>query len=247
VDYLGVASGQTSDVANEYGIQAVSDGETQEYKVGSALPPVDSWLESLAGPTLGWLRAVLTSPTIVQGKSYIDNPLRRLFAPRAGQRVVVKPDSITLYGAGRSYGPHPEDFEAVSAVYDASSSKITLTMSEERGGVSVPLTLLFHYRPDQGFAPIHEVVEDRNSRIKDFYWRLWFGDDLKMPSLESRQVFEGPEITVDAQEIERFCSVVKNEGEVFKSTRSGKVQAPLDFAIVTGWQVSSYIRGISFL
>jgi fatty acid synthase subunit beta len=148
-----------------------------------------------------------------------------------------------LYGAGRSFGPHPEDFEAVNAHFNADSSNISLTIFEERAGVSVPLKLEFLYRPDQGFAPVHEVADGRTSRIKDFYWRLWFGDELSMPKLEARQTFEGPETTVDTQEIERFCSVVQNDGEAFKSVRNGKVQAPLDFAIVTGWQVCAVARG----
>ena len=43
-------------------------------------------------------------------------------------------------------------------------------MDEKRNGVAVPLHLEFIYRPDQGFAPIHEVVEGRTTRIKDFSW-----------------------------------------------------------------------------
>lgn len=237
VDYLG--SSIPTPPATQGITKSSSEGVT-EYTVGKSVPSLDAWLETLSGPTVGWLRALLTSSTIVQGKAYIDNPLRRLFAPREGQRVVIeggdKPTSITLYGAGRSFGPHPADFEAVRAVFDASSSKIALTMNEERNGVSVPLELEFQYRPDQGFAPIHEIAEGRNKRIKDFYWRLWFGDDLAMPALESRQVFEGPETRVEAAEVERFCAVVRNEGEAFKTARNGTVQAPLDFAIVTGWQ-----------
>lgn len=239
VDYLGAsATTKANSVCAENGVSVSADKGHAEYHIGSTVPPLNSWLECLTASSDGWLKALLTSPTVVQGKSYIDNPLRRLFAPRAGQKVVVDAASasITLYGAGRSFGPHPEDFEAVKAQFDASSSKISLTICEERGGVSVPLSLEFLYRPDQGFAPIHEVVEGRTARIKDFYWRLWFGDELSMPKLEARQAFEGPETTVQAAEIERFCSVVRNEGEAFKSARNGKVQAPLDFAIVTGWQ-----------
>ncbi len=189
------------------------------------------------------MRALLTSPTIVQGKNYIDNLLRHLFALRHDQKAIIsqKTPSITLYGASRSFGPHPADFDAVHTQFDAASSRISLTINEERGSVAVPLSLEFLYRPDQGFAPIHEVVEDRNTRIKDFYWRLWFGDDLEMPGLDSRQTFEGPEISVDVEEVERFCSVVKNEGKAFKSACNGQVQVPLDFAIVTGWQVSATI------
>jgi fatty acid synthase subunit alpha, fungi type len=125
----------------------------------------------------------------------------------------------------------------LSAVYNVSSSKIILTISEECVGVSIPLTFLFHYY--RNFAPIHDLVEDRNSHIKDFYRHLWFGDDLSMPPLEWYQDFEGPEVIAGTEEIERFCSFVKNEGEFFEPTRSEKVQAPLDFAIVTSWQVCS--------
>ena len=39
------------------------------------------------------------------------------------------------------------------------------------------------------------------------------------------------------KDVERFCAVVGNQGEAFKTARSGKVQAPMDFAIVTGWKV----------
>jgi fatty acid synthase subunit beta len=243
VDYLGGTARKTYLNCEENGIKVEERDLEVEFKIGSSLPSLDCWLDCLSGPSVGWLRALLTSPTIVQGKNYIDNPLRRLFAPRHDQKAIVsqKPPSITLYGAARSFGPHPADFEAIHAQFDAASSRISLTINEERGGVAVPLSLEFLYRPDQGFAPIHEVVEDRNTRIKDFYWRLWFGDDLEMPELDSRQTFEGPEIRVDVEEIERFCSVVRNEGEAFKSARNGQVQAPLDFAIVTGWQVSAMI------
>lgn len=242
IDYIGGTTPLSPSIIKKHGIEVATDEEITEYKFGTSLPLLNCWLECLAGPSFGWKRALLTSQTIVQGNGYVDNPIRRLFAPRAGQKVVVVDSdspSITLYGAGRSFGPHPEDFKAVEAQFDSSNGHISLTVFEERGGVSVPLSLKFHYRPDQGFAPIHEVVEDRNTRIKDFYWRLWFGDDREMPTLKSRQTFEGPETRVEASEIERFCAVVKNDGEAFKTVRSDAVQAPLDFAIVTGWQVSN--------
>jgi fatty acid synthase subunit alpha, fungi type len=248
VDYLGGSVAKVSSVCADNGVTVASNGETTEYKIGLTVPPLDAWLDCLTSSSDGWLKALLTFPTIVQGKSYIDNPLRRLFAPRVGQKAVVNAasSSVTLYGAGRSFGPHPEDFESVNAEFDAESSKIFLTMFEERAGVSVPLQLEFLYRPDQGFAPIHEVADGRTSRIKDFYWRLWFGDELSMPKLESRQTFHGPETTVEAREIERFCSVVLNDGEAFKSVRNGKVQAPLDFAIVTGWQVRAFVWEVRY-
>ena len=65
---------------------------------------------------------LVTSNIIVQGTSYIDNPLHRILAPRTGQKIVVKysgstPASITVYGAARSYGNHIQGFKALEIIY----------------------------------------------------------------------------------------------------------------------------------
>jgi len=78
-------------------------------------------------------------------------------------------------------------------------------------------------------------------RIKEFYWKLWYGDSSVMPTLDIRDTFTGPDITIDAASVERFCGVVGNQGEFFKTVRNAEVKAPMDFAIVTGWQVCRII------
>jgi len=238
VGYIGGSAPRTTSICVENGVQVQQTDNVFEYQIGSQIPDFASWLECISGPSVGWLRALLTTPVVVQQQSFIDNPLKRLFAPRKGQKVVVNHSeaTISLYGAARSFGPHPADFKAAEANFESSSGQIKVTVNEERKGVSIPLTLIYTYRPDQGYAPIHEVMEGRTTRIKDFYWRLWFGEDEEMPHLDSKQVFEGPEVTIDATEIECFCAVVRNDGEAFKSARTENVRAPLDFAIVTGWQ-----------
>ena len=89
--------------------------------------------------------------------------------------------------------------------------------------------------------PIHEVSEDRNTRIKQFYWMLWFGDNEVLPEIDVRATYSGPEVKIDAAAIRSFCGIVGNQGEVYKHVRVDEVQAPMDFAIVTGWQVSRAI------
>jgi len=37
--------------------------------------------------------------------------------------------------------------------------------------------------------------------------------------------------------VERFCAVVGNQDPSFKTAWNPEVKAPMDFAIVTGWQV----------
>ncbi|KZT29627.1 fatty acid synthase [Neolentinus lepideus HHB14362 ss-1] len=216
-------------------------GEKSIYRLGSVLPEASVWLETLAGPLLSWLKALLTANIVVQGTSYIDNPLKRLFAPRVGQTVTLiseqgTPVSITLQGAARSYGKHQELFTAVEARYDASQKLITVTMNEDVAGTTVPLELRFDYIPSLGYAPIHEVMGDRNQRIKSFYWKLWFSPDATMPALDIRQTFTSPEVTITGSAIERFCAVIGNQTENFKPARTEKVMAPMDFAMVTGWK-----------
>ena len=239
VDYIGAKpSADKSGLVSE-----TVEGNVRTLKVGKSVPSTDDWLEVLAGANVSWLRAALTTTNVVQGTSYMNNPFRRVFTPRSGQTVQIVSESgivksVSVYGAARSFGPHPADFKAVELSYDAATRRITLVMNEERRGVSVPLHLNFLYKPEMGFAPIHEIVEGRNTAIKDFYWRLWFGDDQTLPDLALDTNFTCPETAVDAQTIQRFCDVVGNQGESFKSVRSEKVMAPMDFAIVMGWQVS---------
>ncbi len=194
----------------------------------------------------GWpsaqLRALVCSKTIVQGTSYIDNPIRRLLAPRPSQKVVVSPinslpRSVTVFGAARSFGVHNKDFLVVKIKFDSDSELISVAAFKERRGASVPLSLQFQYKPSMGFAPIHEIASGRNTRIKEFYWKLWYGDDSSLPTLDIHDTFSGPEVTIEADEIEQFCAVVGNQEESFKAIRNDNVQAPMDFAIVTGWQV----------
>jgi fatty acid synthase subunit alpha len=62
-----------------------------------------------------------------------------------------------------------------------------------------------------------------------------------MPTLDIRETFSGPDITIAAASVERFCGVVGNPDEFFKTVQNAEVKAPMDFAIVAGWQVCHII------
>jgi hypothetical protein len=155
-DYLFIAS---------TGSQKVEVGGEVTYMLDESLPEPSSWLETLAGPDLSWLRALLTSVTIAQGTSYIDNPIRRLLAPRPYQKVVVSPTSVIVRGAVRSFGSHKDGFKVVVILYKPSSGHIF----GECRGVSLPPILYFKYKLSMGSAPIHEIADGCNERIKQFY------------------------------------------------------------------------------
>ena len=242
IDYLAV---QPKTVPKSLpGVTRTEAGNTVTFNFGSQLPETQIWFQTLAGLELNWLFALVSFPTIVQGTSYVDNALRRILAPRAGQKVVVKyagslPLSLTVYGAARSYGRHIPTFKALSIVFNPETKLIDLTLFEERQNAAVPLSLQFQYRPSQGFAPIHEIATGRNERIKKFYWKLWYGDDEELPDIDIHENFVGPEVAIKSSDVEQFCAIVGNQGESFKIARNNDVQAPMDYAIVTCWKVIS--------
>lgn len=246
VDYLGAHPAVVGeDITFAYGVKRVETANETSFTFGEMLPELSPWLDALAGPQLSWLRAFVTSPTIVQGRAYIDNPIRRLLTPRSGQKVVIGlngavPSSLTVYGGARSYGDHGAAFKAIQVQFNTDTKLIDLTMFEDRQNASVPLHLQFEYKPSMGYAPIHEIAVGRNSRIKEFYWKLWYGDDETLPDIDIRDTFSGPEITIEAAAVERFCAVVGNQDESFQTARNSEVKAPMDFAIVTGWKVCEH-------
>ncbi|KAG1876139.1 hypothetical protein C8R48DRAFT_669334 [Suillus tomentosus] len=148
VDYLAPVPEETETPDSVYEETATS----VTYTVGDIIPDTKEWLQALSGSELGWLKALLTSDTIVQGTAYIDNPLQRALAPRRGQKVVIGMEK----GAGRSHGTHKPDFKAVEIQYTASSNLIDVTFYEDRRDVSVPLALQFKYVPSTG--QLQEIV-----------------------------------------------------------------------------------------
>ena len=170
IDYLGP---QLEALPRLTGMERIVARDSVTYTLGDNLPDVSPWLETLAGPDLNWLRALLTSVTIVQGTSYINNPIRRLLVPRRGQKVVVSPTSLNVYGAARSHGPHKDGFKAVDILYSSSSGRIDITIFKEHCNVSVLLSLHFKYKPSMGSMPIHRRSEPLYQAIllETMVWR----------------------------------------------------------------------------
>lgn len=68
-------------------------GEKHIYTINGVLPPTGEWLDTLAGPKLGWLQAFLSNVSITHGAQTLPNPVKRVLAPRHGQRVELSIDA----------------------------------------------------------------------------------------------------------------------------------------------------------
>lgn len=164
IEYLG----GVSSITNKLVASEVSTPTEKVYLTGdsdAALPQEDEWFQTISGASFNWLRALITSPFVIQGKKFSDNPLARILRPRAGQKVTVSSNShgqITslkvqdkrLWSASGKTEDYVTSVEATN-----SGSNIDVTLYEKRGDDYVPLKLHFLYKPEFGYAPIHEVMD----------------------------------------------------------------------------------------
>jgi len=81
------------------------------------------------------------------------------------------------------------------------------------------------------FTPIHEIAEGQNIRFIGSCGMVMMRNYLT--SMSTTLLLVRKWLSMSGI-IEKFCTVV---GESFKSARNTDVMAPMDFAIVTGWQV----------
>ncbi|KAJ2824964.1 fatty acid synthase alpha subunit Lsd1, partial [Coemansia erecta] len=204
----------------------------------SQLPETEAWLETLAGGELSWLRALLTTPVVVQDRTYTSNMAKRVLRPRVGQVVKVKvqnglPQALEVIDASGT--------TALDISIDADNLVRVNMFSAPRGPVCT-LELLFRYQAAMPYAPIHEVMEGRNERIKRFYAQVWFeksadGESV-IPVDDPDFEFTHADELIRKEDIRQFCLVVGNQSDRYVEHTGGVVYAPMDFAGRACWPMT---------
>ena len=243
IEYFGGKLIETEEPSDLEGLVVSEDGHKNTYRLSSSptatMPSIESWLSLLAGPSRGWRHALFTSEVVVQGKKYQTNPMKRIFAPVRGLFVEIQyPDEPTKTSIIVREQPRHNHFQDVIEVKFDGKSEITVSMIKDTTALGQPvsLPLRFVYRPEAGYAPIHEVMDGRNDRIKEFYWRAWFGNDTLDLDGDVHSQFDGGKTTITSSEIHDFVHAVGNTGEAFVDRPGKDMLAPMDFAIVVGWK-----------
>ena len=243
VEYFGGKLIETEIPFDVEGLTVSVDVNKNMYRLSTSpsvqLPSLDSWLSLLAGPNRNWRYALLQSDVIVQGQKYQTNPIKNIFAPARGLFVEIRnPNDPSKTVIVVKEQPRPNRYVDVIEVKLVGENEIVVNMIKDTTalGKSVALPLRFIYRPEAGYAPIHEVMEGRNDRIKEFYWRAWFGDEtLDLDALVTSK-FDGGNATITSEAINEFVHAVGNTGEAFVDRPEKIMYAPMDFAIVVGWK-----------
>lgn len=245
LEYFGGAYAEADDASqlDVDGLTILKDDNKHTYRLSSsataALPTTESWLALLAGPKRSWKHALFKSEIFVQGQKFQTNPIRRIFTPVRGLRVDVQNPNEPAKTVINVYEqPRPNQYVKVIDVKLQDKNRIVVNMIKETTAVGKPvsLPLIFTYHPETGYAPIREVMEDRNDRIKEFYWRAWFGDEAVDLDAPVTGKFDGGKATITGEAINDFVHAVGNTGEAFVDRHGKEVYAPMDFAIVVGWK-----------
>ncbi|KAH9897169.1 beta subunit of fatty acid synthase [Xylariomycetidae sp. FL2044] len=243
VEYFGGKLIETEAPLDIEGLTVSEEANKNTYRLSSsaavALPSVESWLALLAGPQRGWRHALFTSEVLVQGQKYQTNPMKRIFAPVRGLFVEIHHpnDPAKTSIIVREQPRHNHYVDVIEVKLDG-ASEIVVNMTKETTALGKPLSLplRFTYHPEAGYAPIHEVMEGRNDRIKEFYWRAWFGKErLDLDALVTSK-FDGGTTTITKEDINDFVHAVGNTGDAFVDRPGKEMFAPMDFAIVVGWK-----------
>ncbi|KAI9713282.1 MAG: beta subunit of fatty acid synthetase [Chrysothrix sp. TS-e1954] len=220
-----------------------SQGEQTTYRISSVptatLPDIDSWMAILAGRTYSWRHAFFTSDVFIQGQRFQTNPMRRVLAPTHGMVVEIMhpndPSKTSILVKEPWIGTK---YMNTIEIKTTGEQEILVNLFEPRTALGKPvaLPLAFRYHPETGYAPIREVMEERNDHIKQFYYNVWFGNEKCPFDTPVTSRFDGGQATITNEAINDFVHAVGNTGEAFVVRPGKEVFAPMDFAIVVGWK-----------
>lgn len=243
MEYFGGKLLEASDEISVEGMTVEDDGDKITYRFSATpnaiMPDVESWMSILAGRAYSWRHAFFTADVFIQGQKFQTNPMPRIFAPTHGMIVEVsdpKDPEKTVITVKEPW--HGSDDNVTVEIKAEGKHEISFKMFEPRTatGSTVSLPFKFTYHPETGYAPIREVMEGRNERIKEFYYQIWFNESTVPFDTPVTSTFEGGSATVTSGAINDFVYAVGNTGEAFVDRPNKEVLAPMDFAIVVGWK-----------
>ena len=244
IEYFGGKPIETAEIFEVEGLNILEKPDKIVLSIPRAantnLPDRDIWTQLLAGKCRSWRYAFFTADVFVQGQRFQTNPMSRIFAPSRGMVVEINnpnnPSDTTIDIREPADGSRLRHTVHVGL---QGAKEILVEMIEDRtvSGKPVSLPLKFTYHPETGYAPIREVMQSRNDKIKEFYYKVWFGENEKVPFEQSvTSTFQGGRAKITSEAINDFVHAVGNTGEAFVDRPGKEVLAPMDFAIVVGWK-----------
>ena len=195
---------------------------------------VDSqpWFQALGGSTLSWRQAAFGLEHLVGGKYRYANPIRTAFRPRPGIRVIcsnIDTPSLTVVSLQETRGPSPVEKAKLELAKDGSLRMSLRAIGRNSTAATLPFS--FTYHPESGYSVLREVMNDRTQRVQQFYYRLWFDEELPSSREGLTDVFDGGEVTLDREMLQSFQGAIGNRGPLRKGS-----SVPMDLGILVAWK-----------
>ncbi|EEP79612.1 predicted protein [Uncinocarpus reesii 1704] len=203
------------------------------------VPTLNQWLASIGGPYPTWKHSIFNAHHIVHGRKIIENPIRRLFTPKPGRIVeVLNPGSdtdeeIILKESNHMDGKQNNPVASACLKRQMNGDIILSLLHQATGRAPVKLNFQFEYKPAAGTLSIHEKIESREARIKQFYQDIWISDT---PLSSEALVFQSEPATLDCETIVNFAKCIRNQNPAYTNRQGEPLYAPLDLAIVIAWK-----------
>ncbi|KAL2793470.1 acyl transferase domain-containing protein [Aspergillus keveii] len=186
-------------------------------------------------PTRGhpaWVRALLGNRTIFQGNLRQKNPFSGLFDQRPDISLQLDSDQLELALAMN------DAHSASSRVKIVSENGVDLSAEVYPSEESEPLRLFYTYNEVNATLGLSEVMDKRNKRIKAFYSRLWFEQELD-PSWSIDDTFYGPQMTLTQELVTNFDRTIGAAFADYRQMVPTSDTLPISLGIVIAWNVIS--------
>ncbi|KAJ2452874.1 fatty acid synthase alpha subunit Lsd1 [Coemansia sp. RSA 2336] len=190
------------------------------------LPSTSDWIRVLAGPRKCWLHALLMADKIVQGARTVSNYLPHVLRPRAGRMVKVlasgeseEPSSVEIYcGQQRELD-----------IVIAEGTRITLSIYHSNTALERAVQLEYAYRPDTSLLPIHEVMDGRDERIRQFFVDMWLQGQGHTEGEEESLEFTTQQIEITSEKISEYCRATGISLPAYPPSSDQATSVPMDY------------------
>ncbi|EGD92081.1 hypothetical protein H112_00371 [Trichophyton rubrum D6] len=212
----------------------------------SELPGHDDWIKFLAGTThVAWCVSILTEPDIVRNGILVNNPIRKVFAPKPGRVVELhNPSSpeqcIMMIKEIGDLQNTPNECSrttiASASIQKGLEGRIILSLSNHLMGDRSTLCLDFEFKYQPRFRSprIIEYTQDHIVESRRFYQSIWIGEQVTIATPGT--VFHGEDAILNRDTIVLFAKSICNYNQYYISPSKTLLHAPLDLAIAIAWK-----------
>ncbi|KAJ2481042.1 fatty acid synthase alpha subunit Lsd1 [Coemansia sp. RSA 2131] len=193
------------------------------------LPDAATWASVLSGSRKCWLHAMFMATKLVHGVRSIRNYLPQVLRPRAGCTFTVRtkadsdePTGIEVFNDGR------RELD----MFVADGTRIVLSIYHSNAHVRRAIVLEYAYHPETPLLPVHEVLDGRDERVRQFFVDMWLhsvGPDSHQDANDDGLEFAtyGTEITSD--KVSEYCRATGLELSAYPPNSDQANSVPMDY------------------